>query len=322
MPARAVASASDRVPPIQIGVVGCGDVTETRHLPALRAVRGARVAALADVDAGRLGRVADRFHVPRRYADYADLVQDATVQAVAVCVPAFLHAEVALAALSAGKHVFVEKPMTLTSEDAERLVRRAADSPRCCTVGFNLRSHRLVEDARRLIASGALGEIELIRTGWTSGLPPERALPAWRRQRARGGGAVLEIAPHHVDLWRFLTGTEVESVFAQTRSQFLEDQTAVVTARLSTGALATAGFCQGTADSNEIDVYGRRARLSFSPYRGDSLVVQLVSDAGGEGPALASTVWRGGSARYRPSCARREPEATTSTRTVASGSAS
>ena len=94
----------DRRKPVKLGLIGCGWVTETRHLPALRFVPDAEVVAVADIDAVRLNRVADRFHIEHRYRDFRALLDDPAVDTVAVCVPAQLHVEVALAALDSGKH--------------------------------------------------------------------------------------------------------------------------------------------------------------------------------------------------------------------------
>jgi Oxidoreductase family, NAD-binding Rossmann fold len=97
--------------PLRLGVIGCGWVTEARHLPALQRLRGAEIVALSDVDPGRLSKLADLFRIKRRYPLYEQLLADEAVAAVAVCVPAQFHVEVASAALDAGKHVFIEKPL-------------------------------------------------------------------------------------------------------------------------------------------------------------------------------------------------------------------
>ena len=83
------------------GIVGCGRVTETRHLPALRSLESARVVALADINVDRLNHVADRFHINHRYTDYRRLLSNRSIDNVAVCVPVKFHVEVASAALAA-----------------------------------------------------------------------------------------------------------------------------------------------------------------------------------------------------------------------------
>ena len=144
---------------LRVGIVGCGRVTEDLHLPSLQLLKDIKVVALSELEEGRLNCVADRFGVEQRYVRYEDLVNDPLVQIVAVCVPGASHADVALAALDAGKHVFVEKPLALSLDDADRMIERAAKTSLCCTVGFNLRSHRLVQEARRIIRSGVLGSM-------------------------------------------------------------------------------------------------------------------------------------------------------------------
>ena len=98
--------------------------------------------------------------------------------------------------------------LALELEDCDRLVdlaNRAAASGQRSVVGFNLRSHRLVRQARSVIQSGALGDIELVRTLWTADWSGATR-PTWHASRAQGGGALLEIGTHQADLWRWLLG--------------------------------------------------------------------------------------------------------------------
>jgi predicted dehydrogenase len=99
---------------VKLGLIGCGNVAENRHLPALQSLQDAEVIAVADTNADRLKRVADKFHVEKRYADFRAPLSDPAVEAATVCVLAQFHVEVALAALDAGRHLFIEKPMALS----------------------------------------------------------------------------------------------------------------------------------------------------------------------------------------------------------------
>jgi myo-inositol 2-dehydrogenase/D-chiro-inositol 1-dehydrogenase len=227
-------------------------------------MRDVRVVALCDSDADRLKRVGDRFDVDRRYRDSAEILDDPDVDAVAVCVPAESHVPVAIAALDAGKHVFVEKPLALGLEDADRLISRASRSDRRTMVGFNLRWHRSVLDARATLRAGTLGPVELVRSTLTSRARFDTGTPAWRRSRSSGGGEFLETAIHHFDLWRFLLATEVQEVTALSRSDLWDDESVAITARLANGALATAAFSARTADAHEIAFSGSSGRLSVS----------------------------------------------------------
>lgn len=270
--------AFDAKPPVRIGILGCGRVTTSFHLPALRFVPAARVVALGDSDPEALGRAGCQFKVQRRVADYRDMLDDQTIDALAICVPAPFHVEIALAALAAGKHVFMEKPLALTLEDCDRLIERAAGSKLQVMLGFNTRWHRLARDARTLIRQGVLGPLEAVHGALTS---YHEDLPEWRKKRASGGGVLLEMAVHQFDLWRYLLDVEVEEIHAYCRSGVWEDEAATVTARLRCGALASATLAECTAANNRIQIYGRLGSLSVSFYRFDGLDISATSDTPG-----------------------------------------
>lgn len=261
-----------------IGIVGCGRAAGSLHLPALGRVRGAAVVALCDRDPVALRRLSAGCADANAYADFRALLDDPRVALVAVCVPAAEHAEIAVAALQAQKHVLVEKPLALTLEDCDRLVergRRADSAGIRSAVGFNLRSHRLLRQAKAIVQSGRLGEIELLRLLWTadwSGMP--RA--PWHVVRGEGGGALLEIGAHQADLARWLLESEVEQIHAFSRSPVFDDQTAVLEARMANGVLVSASVSQRSVSHNVVELLGDRGSLRLSCYHADSLEVSVT----------------------------------------------
>ncbi len=266
--------------PLRVGVVGCGRVAASRHLPALTTLRGAEVVALADQDATRLKSVGDQFRVSARYPDVRTLLDKTPVEVIAVCVPAAFHAEVALAALEAGKHVFIEKPLAVDLDEADRIGERAMRSNSKILMAFNFRWHRLILQARALLRQGIVGDVETVRSVFASA---HEAPSEWQKRRSSGGGALFDQAIHLFDLWRFLLETEVEEVFASTRSGPWEDETATVTARLSNDVLATASCSERTGENNEVEIYGRRGRLQVSCYRFDGLAFSPQGSVPGNG---------------------------------------
>lgn len=274
--------------PVGIGIVGCGGVVEELHLPALERVPEATVVALADSERPSLaGR-------PVGYRDAAGLVADPDVELVAVCTPPAEHAGPALAALEAGKHLFVEKPLALDAAEARSLARAASGAGVVAATGFNLRCHRLVRAAAERLATGGLGELQAVRASWTSGRRLAAVSP-WRLSRASGGGVLWDMAIHHADLWAHLTGEEVRDVFAQVRA---EDEAAIVSARTPSGVLLETTVAQATSDSHELELVGTRGRLRLSLYRGDGLHWEPVGRLGG-GPG-ARLRELGGSLRDLP----------------------
>lgn len=266
---------------VRIAIAGCGRAAENLHLPALQKVPGAEVVALIDPDSTALGRVADRFHVAQRFAQVEPVLADPTIDIVAVCVPPRFHAQVALPALEAGKHVLVEKPLALHLDDCDRLVEKAASVNVHAMVGFSLRFNRLVRAAKAFLQAGHLGTIEGIRTHWSSAIRHHQKIPGWRDRPETGGGALTEIAIHHFDLWRHLLDTEVEEIVACSRSEEFPNETVGVTARLTNGAVASSFFSERGSDLNEIDIFGQAGCLRFSIYRYDSLEFVPIGQAPG-----------------------------------------
>jgi predicted dehydrogenase len=266
---------------LRIGIVGCGFVTESRHLPALARIPEVSVVAIADVSTEARTRTAERFGVARAYARAEELAADPAVDLVAVCVPVASHAEVALSALGAGKHVLVEKPLALTLDEADRLVEAADSAPGFAFVGFNLRWHRLVMRGRLAIDAGAVGRVESVVSAFTDSRLGEPGLPDWRSRRELGGGALLDKAIHHVDLWRHLLGDEVEEVFALSRSGESDDETVVVNARLRAGTLATVIASDRTALRNDVRISGDAGEFTLDLYRSDGFALAHPTDLPG-----------------------------------------
>lgn len=256
--------------PVALGIVGCGRVSRTFHLPALARLPEARVVAVADSDSQRLRETASEFRVPRQYPDLDELLNDNEIEAVAVCVPVSFHAKLGLSVLEAGKHLFMEKPLAFSSGECLELVQHARDSNLISMVGFNLRRHRLVRKTRQLLEQGRIGAVKLVNSVHTSGSRNSPTVSEWRLKRQTGGGVLMEQAIHHFDLWRFILQDEVSEVFA---SSLLDDETATVTARMSRGTLIAGTFCEGTAHDNEMLFYGNNGRLRLSNYRFDGLEI-------------------------------------------------
>lgn len=260
-------------PPLRLVVIGCGRVAEQCHLPVLQTLADVELVALVDTDLDRLNKVADRLGVQQRYGDYRVMLNDSRVDVVAVCTPPQTHAEIGLAVLDAGKHLFMEKPPALCLNDADRLVDRAAAAPGKALMGFNLRWHRLVRQARRVIDDGSLGSLEMMHTAFTSRSGFRTQASDWRRRHDLGGSVLFDLGIHHFDLWRFLMQSEVEEVFTQQRSDDPAVECATVGARMENGVLVTASFSHGLSDTNELEICGRKGQLRLSCYRFDSLRV-------------------------------------------------
>ncbi|MEV4709451.1 Gfo/Idh/MocA family oxidoreductase [Actinoplanes sp. NPDC049316] len=185
------------------------------HFPDLP-VRPELIAA-ADEVPGRAEEAADQYGFATATRDWRDLLADPDVHAVSVTAPNFLHREMGVALTRAGKHLWIEKPVGLTAEDARAVAQAAQESGMQATVGFNYRHAPAVAAARELISAGEIGAVTHARFRLFSDYAahPDGAL-SWRFERARGGSGVLgDLASHGVDLVRHLLG-DIGSLVADT----------------------------------------------------------------------------------------------------------
>lgn len=199
-----------------------------------------RLVVVADEVPGRAAEAAARFGFESATLDWRDVLTDPRVDAVSVTAPNFLHRDLGCAVAESGRHLWIEKPVGLGVADAESVAAAVAESGVTGVVGFNYRHAPAVEEARRLVAEGAIGDVTHCRVRMFSDYAahPDGAL-TWRYERERGGNGVLgDLASHGVDLVHFVLGA-VESLVAETAT-FIR-QRARPNGATSGHALATGG---------------------------------------------------------------------------------
>jgi predicted dehydrogenase len=173
--------------------------------------------AVAEEVPGRAERAAAQFGFASATRDWREVAADPRVRAVSITAPNFLHREIGVAMAEAGKHIWIEKPVGLTTADARAVADAVARAGVQGAVGFNYRNAPAVEAARELIASGEIGAVTHVRVRLFSDYAahPEGAL-TWRYERQRGGSGVLgDLASHGADLARHLLG-DIASLTADT----------------------------------------------------------------------------------------------------------
>jgi myo-inositol 2-dehydrogenase/D-chiro-inositol 1-dehydrogenase len=194
--------------PLRVGVVGVGRIGSMHASIVAGDVPGLALAAVHDTDAAAAAAVAGALGVPA-FATSAELIEHPDVDAVAICSSTGTHVDLLVRAASTGKPVFLEKPMSLDLAEVDRGLRAVAEAGAFLQLGFNRRfdpAHRSVRDA---VASGAVGEVHLLRI--TSRDPQPPVLDYIRVS----GGIFLDMTVHDFDMARFVTGSEVDEVYAR-----------------------------------------------------------------------------------------------------------
>jgi len=202
---------------MRFGVIGLGFMGRA-HLATLAAHPGAAVAAVHDVEPDRLagelmpgggnldtGAAAWDPSAVRRCTHLADLLDDGAIDAVVVATPTDRHADIACAALSAGKHVFCEKPMALTVADCDRMLSAAASGGRVLMIGHCLRFWGEYAAAADLVGSGRFGAVRSVRL-WRRGGLPDFGARNWFADVNRSGGVVMDLHVHDADYALLLLG--------------------------------------------------------------------------------------------------------------------
>jgi predicted dehydrogenase len=209
---------------IRIGVLGCGVIAYWAHLRSLRYVRGATLAGAADPDPRARERATRLAGVPV-YAAADELLARSDIDALIICAPTHLHAELAVAAAGRGKHFYLEKPIAASAGDASRVVEAARAGGVHGVMGFNRRRHPLYEQVRNVLAAGRIGRVRAVQTALCEPMPLA-GMPEWKRRRETGGGVLLDLASHHFDALRWLLDDDLAVVGGSVRSDLSEQDTA------------------------------------------------------------------------------------------------
>jgi predicted dehydrogenase len=244
---------------LRLGLLGYGRIAELVHARVLRGLTNVSLVAVAEGDATRR-TLAERVLGARSFASAQELIDARAVDAVVVCLPTPNHADAAVAAFDAGLHVYLEKPIATTMEDAERVVSAWRRAGTIGMVGLNFRFSPIYAALRTLVQGGGLGRTVSVRSVLTSS---PRALPAWKSHRASGGGALLDLATHHLDLLPYIFDEQVIMVGASVRSVLTEHDTATVQATLASGVLYQGTFSLSAAESHRFDVAGTEATAEY-----------------------------------------------------------
>ena len=190
--------------PIKVGIIGCG--IAMYHTSGYAEEPRTKMVAIAGLDTDRCHDLAKKHGIPEVYSSYEELLAKADVDLVSVAVPNFLHLPVGLAAIKAGKHVIMEKPLARNSIEGEQLVRAAKDKGIVFAMAFNRRARPDMQALKRHIDDGKLGKIYYAKAFWMrrSGIP---GLGSWfTSKELAGGGPLIDLGVHVLDMALWLMG--------------------------------------------------------------------------------------------------------------------
>ncbi len=280
-----------------IGLAGAGFMGRTHALAFQTVGRvfdlplAARLEMLADATSESAETAASRFGFARSTGDWRTMIGDQAVELVDVATPNALHAPIALAALAAGKHVYCEKPLAPTADDAWLMVRAAEHAGVVTAAGFNYLCNPMIGLAREMIASGELGRIWSFRGIFNEDFMRDPRAPWNWRLDPGGAGAIADLGSHIISLARHLLGP-IDAVFAdvetvvderagpagEPRRVTTDDQARLLLrfARGTRGSIETSWVASGRTMQLGFEITGERGAIVFDQARLNELELYRV----------------------------------------------
>lgn len=270
---------------IKWGIIGCGDVTELKSGPAFNKVNNSSLVAVMRRDAAKAKDYAERHAVPVWYSNANDLINDPNINAIYIATPPGSHEAYTLAALAAGKPVYVEKPMTLNRLSAMNMLKAVQEMNGKLVVAHYRREQPLFKKIKQLLADKVIGEVRAVRLDFYRKLlsTEELAVPktAWRVDAAEAGGGLFhDIAPHQLDLMYYFFG-EVAAAVGFSLNQggaYTTDDMVAGTIRFKNGVIFSGQWSFAVNEAEEKDyceIIGSQGKIAFAVFEHSKLMVTI-----------------------------------------------
>ena len=271
---------------VKWGVIGCGGIANARTIPGMLLADNAKLAAVMDINPSLADEVREKYNVPAVCYGVEDLLKQ-EIDAVYIATPVFLHKQQALAAMEAGKHVLVEKPVGVNLAEVEELYRVSKEKNVKLGVGMLMRFHSQHQQIKELIETGKLGEIVSMRAQWAFWYPEIEG--SWRQKKElSGGGALMDVGVHCLDLLQYISGMKAVGVSAfcdtQTFSYEVDDHASLML-RMENGAhlyIESNFNIPGQVTPNRLEIFGTRGSIlaegTFRQVSGGSVQVRLLNE--------------------------------------------
>ncbi len=266
---------------INWGIIGCGDVTELKSGPAFNKVPDSSLVAVMRRDADKAADYARRHQVPRWYDDAQQLIHDPEINAIYIATPPDSHEAYALAAIDAGKQVYIEKPMAVNTTAAQNIAMAAAKKNIKASVAHYRREQPLFKKIKALLDAKSIGDPLLVRLDlFKPPLTPQELSKnhyAWRVDPAiAGGGLFHDLAPHQLDLMYHWFGPagKVTGIATNQSGKYAADDLVTGNILFKTGVAFSGSWCfNASANTDHCEIIGTDGAIYFSVFGGNSITV-------------------------------------------------
>lgn len=225
---------------VKWGVIGAGGIADRRTLPGLMLSEHCELVAVMEVKEADAKRLAEKYHAKCYYTSAEELLKNEEIEAVYIASPVKFHKEQVIAAAKAGKHILCEKPIAAYLADSMEALEACKDAGVLAAAGFMMRYHNLHQKMREIVVSGKLGQIVSCRAQMNCWFPDMEG--NWRQQKLHtGGGALMDMGIHCIDLLEFILNTRCEGVLGLCETKTFRydiEDSANVLLKMKNGAVA------------------------------------------------------------------------------------
>ena len=266
------------------GLIGAGDIARKRVAPALRDTRASKLVAVSRARSPLAAEFAREFGVPRWYADWRELVADRDVDAVYIATPVRVHAEQAIAAANAGKHVLCEKPMAMTVAECDRIMAACRANKVALGIAYYRHFYPVIARSKAILESGDVGDPVLAQIDAFELFNPSPDHPrAWLLDPAEsGGGPMMDFGCHRLEVLLNLFGPvrRVTSLVANAIFTRDVEDTAIASLQFERGTCATVTVTHAAQEPRDtLRIFGTRGSMHVTALNQGDL---RVTTANGE----------------------------------------
>ncbi len=189
---------------LRVAIVGVGKIAQIAHLPALKCMDNVEVVAVCDVDEKKMAPIISKFKIPRWYNVFDEMLEKEEIEALHICTTNHYHFPMTLMALKKGIHVFVEKPLGLNAQEAQRIAELAKKQNCHVVVGMQNRFRDDVQMLKNFLANNELGELFYLKAGWLKKWTRETPLTWQTKKQYSGGGVMIDLGIQLLDMALYL----------------------------------------------------------------------------------------------------------------------
>ena len=260
---------------VRWGVIGAGGIADRRTIPGMMLCDNAELVAVMEINMELAEKCRAKWGCKKAYDSEAALLADPEIDAVYIASPVFLHAKQAMAAADAGKHILIEKPLAMTSEEGQKVVEYCKEKGVLIAAGLMMRFGAYVQAMKKAVAEGKIGKPVSGYAQFTCWYPD---MPGnWRQSKKNGGGgSMMDMGVHCIDLMQYILGTKVKDVAAfhdtLTFNYEVEDSSTVLL-RMENGAQCVVQSNFNIPDDAakwRVELFGDQGRLL-----GDNVIGQI-----------------------------------------------